>query len=262
MSWTSGRATISSSSSSRLPKWFQQTGRRLPSRLVHVDFGTVLGEDNKPLKTRSGENVRLKDLLAEAIERAYALVSEKSPDFPESERRAIAAVVGVGSVQYADLAQNRSSDYVFAWDKMISLEGNTAAYLLYAVARIHSIFRKQGLQAGSPEAEADAGPPETPAEFALSRRLVKFAEATPPRDRNPAPALPLPLSLRTRGGIQRILHRRQGPGGRPRDPRPPPAALRPDGPDPGNRPGTCSAFGPSPGCEPCHFRNFSRRAGL
>jgi arginyl-tRNA synthetase len=157
--------------------WFQRTGRTLPS-LHHVDFGTVLGEDNTPLKTRSGDSIKLKDLLTEAVERAYALVTEKSPEFPEAERRAIAAVVGVGSVQYADLAQNRSSDYVFAWDKLISLEGNTAAYLLYAVARIHSIFRKPGLQAGSPEAEADAGPPETPAEIALARRLVKFAEAT------------------------------------------------------------------------------------
>jgi arginyl-tRNA synthetase len=158
-------------------EWFRRTGRTLPS-VHHVDFGTVLGEDNKPLKTRSGESIKLKDLLTEAVDRAYALVTEKSPEFPEAERRAIAAVVGVGSVQYADLAQNRSSDYVFAWDKLISLEGNTAAYLLYAIARIHSIFRKQDLPVGSAEAEADAGPPETPAEIALSRRLVKFAEAT------------------------------------------------------------------------------------
>jgi arginyl-tRNA synthetase len=158
-------------------EWFQRTGRILPP-VYHVDFGTVLGEDNKPLKTRSGEPIKLKDLLTEAIDRAYALVTERSPEFPEAERRAIAEVVGIGSVQYADLAQNRSSDYLFAWDKLISLEGNTAAYLLYAVARIHSIFRKQGLEPGAAAAEAGAGPPETPAEIALSRRLVKFAEAT------------------------------------------------------------------------------------
>jgi arginyl-tRNA synthetase len=157
-------------------EWFKRTGRTLP-HLCHVDFGTVLGEDNKPLKTRSGEPIKLKDLLNEAVERAYVLVTERSPEFPEAERRAIAAVVGVGSVQYADLAQNRSSDYVFAWDKLISLEGNTAAYLLYAVARIHSIFRRLGLEPGSPEAETGAGPPETPAEISLSRRLVKFADA-------------------------------------------------------------------------------------
>jgi arginyl-tRNA synthetase len=157
-------------------EWFKRAGRTLPP-VHHVDFGTVLGENNKPLKTRDGENIKLKDLLREAEEHAYALVSQKSPDFPEAERRAIAATVGVGSVQYADLAQNRSSDYVFAWDKLISLEGNTAAYLLYAVARIHSIFRKEGLQPGAAAAEAGAGAPETPAEIALARKLVKFADS-------------------------------------------------------------------------------------
>ncbi len=157
-------------------KWFEKTGRKLPE-LDHVDFGTVLGEDNKPLKTRNGENIRLKDLLGEARERAYQLVTSKNPDFPEAERRAIADVVGVGSVQYADLSQNRSSDYVFSWDKMISLEGNTAAYLLYAGARIHSIFRKLGAKPGDAAMEAAASPLETPAELALARKLVKFADA-------------------------------------------------------------------------------------
>ncbi len=157
-------------------KWFAQTGRRAP-RLEHVSFGTVLGEGGKPLKTKSGENIRLKELLAEAEERAFALVGDKSADLPEPERRAIAAVVSVGSVQYADLAQNRSSDYVFAWDKMISLDGNTAAYLLYAVARIHSIFRKLGAAPGDAAAEAGASALETPAELALARKLVKFPDA-------------------------------------------------------------------------------------
>jgi arginyl-tRNA synthetase len=156
-------------------KWFEKTGRRLPE-LVHVDFGTVLGQDGKPLKTRSGDNIALQDLLTEAVGRAYALVSEKSPGVAESERRAIADVVGVGSVQYADLAQNRSTDYVFAWDKMISLEGNTAAYLLYAAARIHSIFRRNGLVPDAKGAEA-ASSLETPAEIALARKLVSFSDA-------------------------------------------------------------------------------------
>jgi arginyl-tRNA synthetase len=156
-------------------KWFERTGRVLP-RLEHVDFGFVLGEDGHPLKTRSGDNIKLKELLAEAAERAYALVTEKSPDIAEDERRSIAAVVGVGSVQYADLSQNRSSDYVFSWAKMISLEGNTAAYLLYAIARIHSIFRRHGLAPGAPEAEAGATPPETPEEKALARRVAKVAD--------------------------------------------------------------------------------------
>jgi len=157
-------------------KWFEKTGRPLP-RLEHLDFGTVLGEDGKPLKTRSGENVRLKDLLAEAIERSHRLVTEKNPDLPADERRAIAEIVGVGSVQYADLSQNRSSDYVFSWDKMISLDGNTAAYLLYAVARIHSIFRKLDLPPGDPAVEAGATPFETPAELALARKLVRLPDA-------------------------------------------------------------------------------------
>jgi arginyl-tRNA synthetase len=156
-------------------KWFAAKNYRLPE-LHHVTFGVVTGEDGKALRTRDGGTIKLKELLAEAEARAYALVSERSSDIPPDERRTIATVVGVASVQYADLSQNRSSDYVFAWDKMISLEGNTAAYLLYAGARIHSIFRKLG---GTP-AGADAtapGPLETPAELALARKLVKFADA-------------------------------------------------------------------------------------
>ena len=157
-------------------KWFEKTGRPLPE-LVHVDFGTVLGQDGRPLKTRSGDNIALQDLLTEAVKRAYALVSAKSPDVSASERRSIAEVVGIGSVQYADLAQNRSTDYVFAWDKMISLDGNTAAYLLYAAARIHSIFRRNGLVPDAKEAAAAASPLETPAEIALARKLVSFSDA-------------------------------------------------------------------------------------
>ena len=155
-------------------KWFAQTGRTLPE-LVHVDFGTVLGEDGKPLKTRSGDNIRLKDLLAEAEERAFALVTAKNPDLPEAERKAIAAVVGVGSVQYADLSQNRTSDYLFSWDKMISLDGNTAAYLLYAVARINSIVRKAAESA--PTAVVAAAPLTSPGEIALARKLLRFPDA-------------------------------------------------------------------------------------
>ena len=157
-------------------KWFARTGRTLP-RLVHIDFGSVLGENNKPFRARSGESIRLKDLLAEAIERSYRLVSAKNPDLPEAERRAIAQIVGLGSVQYADLSQNRSSDYVFSWDKMISLDGNTAAYLLYAGARIHSIFRKLALPPGDAAQEVGASPFETAAELSLARKLVHFPDA-------------------------------------------------------------------------------------
>lgn len=168
-------------------KWFAAKNYRLPE-LHHVTFGSVNGEDGKALKTRDGGIIRLKTLLDEAQERAFALVSAKSPDFPEAERRAIADIVGVASVQYADLSQNRSSDYVFAWDKMISLEGNTAAYLLYAVSRIRSIFRKAGLDAVNPTIAVDgsatvpvadaATAPATPQEISLARKLVKFSDAT------------------------------------------------------------------------------------
>ncbi|MCU0791674.1 MAG: arginine--tRNA ligase [Opitutaceae bacterium] len=157
-------------------KWFEKTGRKL-IRLEHLGFGTVLGEDGRPLKTRSGENIKLKDLLQEATDRARRLVDEKSGELPEAERAAIAEIVGIGSVQYADLAQNRSSDYTFSWDKMISLEGNTAAYLLYAVARLHSIFRKLEARPGDANTEAAATALETATELALARKLVQFADA-------------------------------------------------------------------------------------
>ncbi len=157
-------------------KWFQGTGRKLPT-FTHVAFGSILGEDGKAIKTRSGDPIRLKALLAEAVDRAYALVTGKSPELPEAERREIAEAVGLGAIRYADLAQNRGSDYVFSWDKILSFEGNTAPYLLYAVSRIRSIFRKAGLEPGDPASTAGATPPETPAELALARKLATFPVA-------------------------------------------------------------------------------------
>jgi len=157
-----------------LKKWFAAKNYHLP-QLHHVSFGAVTGEDGKALKTRDGGTIKLKALLDEAEERAYATVSEKNAELPEAERREIARIVGVGSVQYADLSQNRSSNYVFSWEKMLSLEGNTAPYLLYAVARIHSIFRKAGVKPG--ENEVATTSLETPSEIALARKLVKFADA-------------------------------------------------------------------------------------
>ena len=111
-------------------------------KLAHVWFGSILGEDGKPFKTRSGETVKLADLLDEAETRALKIVSEKNPDLPEAQCREIARVVGLGAVKYADLLPNRQSDYVFSWDKMLALQGNTAPYLQYAYTRIRSIFRK------------------------------------------------------------------------------------------------------------------------
>src|SRR5213076_2910832 len=111
-------------------------------KLAHVWFGSILGEDGRPFKTRAGESVKLADLLDEAEERAFQTVSEKSPELPEEQRREIARVVGVGAVKYADLLPNRQSDYTFSWDRILALNGNTVPYLLYAYARIRSIFRK------------------------------------------------------------------------------------------------------------------------
>lgn len=152
-------------------KWYAKKGYRLP-KFEHVSFGSILGEDGKAIKTRSGDPIRLQALLDEAIERAFALVTEKSPDLPEAERRDIADAVGLGAVRYADLSQNRSSDYVFNWDKILSFDGNTAPYLLYAVTRVHSIFRKAGLDPKSADATAGASAFESEHEIALSRKLA------------------------------------------------------------------------------------------
>jgi arginyl-tRNA synthetase len=142
-------------------------------KLAHVWFGSILGDDGKPFKTRSGETVKLADLLDEAEERALAVVSAKNPDLPEAQRREIGRVVGIGAVKYADLLPNRQSDYVFSWDKMLALQGNTAPYLQYAYARIRSIFRK-GSEAGT-VAHADASIHLAAAhEIALAKRLLQF----------------------------------------------------------------------------------------
>ncbi len=133
--------------SGHFKKLFLIVGRWKPdavktTKLVHVGFGKILGDDGKPFKTRSGDTVKLGDLLDEAVERAYKTVSEKSAELPEEQRKEIARIIGLGAVKYADLLPNRQSDYIFNWDKMLALQGNTAPYLLYAYARIKSIFRK------------------------------------------------------------------------------------------------------------------------
>jgi arginyl-tRNA synthetase len=141
-------------------------------KLAHVWFGSILGDDGKPLKTRSGENVKLADLLNEAEERAFKVVSEKSAELSEAQRREIARVVGLGAVKYADLSPNRQSDYVFSWDKMLALSGNTAPYLQYAYARIKSIFRKAGdssINYQQPTSNFLA-----PQEQALAKHLLNF----------------------------------------------------------------------------------------
>jgi arginyl-tRNA synthetase len=121
-------------------RWQADAAKKV--KLVHVGFGKIMGDDGKPFKTRSGDTVKLGDLLDEAEERAFKIVSEKSPELPETQRKEIARVIGLGAVKYADLLPNRQSDYIFSWDKMLALQGNTAPYLVYAYARIKSIFRK------------------------------------------------------------------------------------------------------------------------
>jgi len=143
-------------------------------RLAHVWFGSILGEDGKPFKTRSGETVRLAELLDEAEERAFKAVSEKSPELSEAQRREIARIVGLGAVKYADLLPNRQSDYVFSWDKLLALHGNTAPYLQYAYARIRSIFRKGGLSGAGGETGNAAVKLDAPEELALARHLLNF----------------------------------------------------------------------------------------
>jgi arginyl-tRNA synthetase len=120
-------------------KWHPEAAQ---VKLAHVWFGSILGEDGKPFKTRSGETIKLADLLDEAEDRALKVVTGKNPNFPAAALKEIARVVGLGALKYADLLPNRQSDYVFSWDKMLSLSGNTAPYLQYAYARIQSIFRK------------------------------------------------------------------------------------------------------------------------
>jgi arginyl-tRNA synthetase len=142
-----------------------------PDEIIYV--GSILGEDGKPFKTRSGETVKLSDLLDEAELRALAIVDAKSPELPETQRKEIGRVVGIGAVKYADLLPNRQSDYIFSWDKMLALQGNTAPYLQYAYARIKSIFRKNesGSSLATRHSPLVLAEPE---EFALAKHLLNF----------------------------------------------------------------------------------------
>jgi arginyl-tRNA synthetase len=141
----------------------------------HIPFGSVLGENRKLMKTRSGENVSLSELLDEAVERARKIIEQKNPELTETEKKQIAQIIGIGAVKYADLSQYRMTDYVFSWDRMLSFQGNTAPYLQNAYVRIRSIFRKAG-GAFVPPNELEL---HEPAEIALAKKLTQFAEAVP-----------------------------------------------------------------------------------
>jgi len=148
--------------------------------LSHVMFGSVLGEDGAPLKTRSGENVKLKELLDEAVQRAMSVVEEKNPELSADKKAEIAKAVGIGAVKYADYSNNRTSDYIFSFDKMLAMDGNTAPYMQYAYARIKSIERKA--QSKDVDIESELAGVESlsltePAELDLAKYLVRYGEA-------------------------------------------------------------------------------------
>jgi len=143
--------------------------------LQHVAFGSILGEDRRMMKTRSGDNVLLVGLLDEAISRAAEVVAAKNADLQPDEQRLVAETIGIGAVKYAELSQHRMTDYVFSWDKMLSFQGNTAPYLQNAYVRIRSIFRKLDTPF------VPDGPIEltSPAERQLALKLIQFAEEIP-----------------------------------------------------------------------------------
>jgi len=158
----------------RMAKWAEGV------ELAHVMFGSVLGENGKPLKTRSGENVKLKELLNEAVKRAGSIVQEKNPELSAEKKDQIAKAVGIGAIKYADYSNNRTSDYLFSFDKMLAMEGNTAPYMQYAYARIKSIERKAGTKDVDTEKELEGIKTlhlTEPAEIDLAKYLIRYGEA-------------------------------------------------------------------------------------
>jgi len=149
----------------------------------HVRFGTVLGEDGRPFKTRSGDTIGLEGLLDEAVRRALEIVSANDdakpggPELSEEQRRRVAETVGIAALKYADLSQNRTSDYVFSYDKMLAMTGNTATYMQYAYARVRSIFARGGVDVNALRASGAAIRLDAPAERALALALTQFSEA-------------------------------------------------------------------------------------
>jgi arginyl-tRNA synthetase len=141
-------------------------------KLEYAPFGTMLGEDGKPFKSRSGDTIKLIDLLNEAETRALKVVTEKNPELSEEKRNEIAKSIGIGGIKYADLSKDRISDYVFSFDKMLALDGNTAPYLQYAYARIRSIFRK----ANSEDISKTSLKLESPFELALAKHILRLGE--------------------------------------------------------------------------------------
>ncbi len=148
--------------------------------LVHVTFGSVLGDDGRPFKTRSGENVKLQELLDEAVSRAGKIVEQKNPALDKEQKRQIANAVGIGAVKYADFSNNRTSDYVFSFDRMLAMDGNTAVYMQYAYARVKSIHRKAEEKNIDVDGEIKRAAKlnfTTAEELDLAKHIVRYGEA-------------------------------------------------------------------------------------
>ena len=141
----------------------------------HVAFGSILGKDRRPFKTRSGDTVSLQDVIDEAVSRAAKVIEEKNPSLPEEEKAHIAKAVGIGAIKFAELSQNRLSDYIFDWDKMLSLSGDTAPYLQNSYVRVRSIFRR----VDTDETQAAKVQLTEDAEIHLARMLVRYSETVP-----------------------------------------------------------------------------------
>jgi arginyl-tRNA synthetase len=147
----------------------------------HVSFGTILGDDKRPFKTRSGDTVGLESLLDEAVARARAIVdanddAKENPELGQAARADVAEAVGIGGIKYADLRHNRESDYVFSWEKMLAKTGDTATYIQYSYARISGIFRKGGVDREMLRSGGASIRFTHPAERALTLQLLRFAE--------------------------------------------------------------------------------------
>ncbi len=142
----------------------------------HVAFGSILGEDRKLMKTRSGDNVQLADVLDEAMERAASVLAGKNPDLQAEEAASIARIIGIGAVKFSELSQHRLTDYVFSWDRMLSLQGDTAPYLQNSYVRVRSIFRKLDMSFDPSATEIILG---QEAEIHLARMLLRFGEVVP-----------------------------------------------------------------------------------
>lgn len=149
--------------------------RGLDTQLSFIPFGSIMGKDGKRFKTRSGDTVSLTDVLDEAVERAAKIIGEKNPDLSADEMEEISKIIGIGSVKYAELSQNRLTNYIFDWDNMLALKGNTAPYLINAYVRTRAIFRKLG----SDFEGIDSVQLTEPAEKTLALKLAQFAEAVP-----------------------------------------------------------------------------------